>query len=97
MSKNSSLFDFFKMFFAGTLGSIAAIALVSLFSLAFFITGFLLIKNYNKKDTKPLEELQLEQYGGIVLCAIGLIPWLRYLFMGFGFEAGSFLFNELME
>ena len=91
----SNYFSFFKMFFYGTMGSILANTLVGLFSILFLISGYNLIKKYNKDGSKPLEDLQKEQYIGIVLCIIGSVPWIRYLIAGFGLEAGQTIFNEL--
>ena len=87
---------FFEAFFYGSLGGMAAFAMVGLISAVFLWLGVSLIKNYNKEGTKPLEELQTEQYFGVVLCGIGLFPWLRYFIAGFGLEAGERLFNELV-
>jgi hypothetical protein len=83
--------------FYGSLGFMSAFVAVTIFSLIFIVPGIFIIKKFNKKDTKPLEKLQKEQYLGAVLCLIGLLPWFRYLFAGFGFEAGEALFNNLFE
>ena len=95
MVKSNEL-SIFKMFFYGTMGSILASAIVSLISVLFLFSGYTLIKKYNKKGTKPLRDLQREQYLGIALCVIGMIPWVRYLIAGFGLEAGGRIFDELL-
>lgn len=100
MSKNENTNFFttiFKSVFYGSLGSFAAGFVIVLFSLAFIIPGAFLIKKYNKKDSKTFEELQTEQYLGIGLCVIGILPWLRFIFAGFGLEAGESLFENLVE
>ena len=56
-----------------------------------------MIINNNKKGTKPLEDLQTKQYIGVGLCILGLLPWLRYFFAGFLFEAGESLFDQSFE
>ena len=96
-SSKSNFIHMFKTIFSGTMGYLAALTLTALFSLAFFLPGYLLIKKYNKQGSKPLQDLQKEQYVGIVLCVIGLLPWMKYFFAGFMFETGSFVFNEIFE
>ena len=87
--------SFFEMFFYGTMGSILANTIIGLVSIILFISGYTLIKKYNKKDTKPLDQIQKGQYIGILLCGISILPWVRYLIAGFGIEAGERVFNEL--
>lgn len=89
--------NFFKLMFYGALGQASATLTIVVFSLIFIIPGVLLIKNYNKKNSKPLNEIQIGQYMGIVLCVIGVLPWLQYMFSGFGLEAGSSIFDDLVE
>lgn len=96
-SQGNQFMSLFKMFFYGTLGSVAALTATALFSLVFFIPGYFLIKKYNKPGSKPLKELRTQQYIGIILCAIGMLPWAKYLFAGFGFEAGAAVFDSLSE
>lgn len=95
--KDNIFMNIFYGAFYGSLGGIAALVAVTIFSLIFIVPGIFIIKKYNKEDTKPLEKLQNEQYLGAVLCLIGILPWFRYLFLGFGFEAGESLFNNLLE
>tara|TARA_B100000902_G_scaffold396513_1_gene457722 strand:- start:1886 stop:2170 length:285 start_codon:yes stop_codon:yes gene_type:complete len=94
MAKKIGLFE---TFFYGTLGSMTAFIMVGIFSFLFFVSGYSLIKKYNKEGTKPFEDLQPEQYLGVVLCMIGITPWIRYFIIGFGLEAGEKFFNELFE
>tara|TARA_B100001769_G_scaffold273698_1_gene270451 strand:+ start:136 stop:456 length:321 start_codon:yes stop_codon:yes gene_type:complete len=96
-SQGNEFMGLFKMFFYGTLGSVAALTATALFSLVFFIPGYFLIKKYNKPGSKPLQELRTQQYVGIILCAIGLLPWAKYLFAGFGLEAGAAVYDSLSE
>ena len=96
-SQGNEFMNMFRMFFYGTLGSVAALTATALFSLVFFIPGYFLIKKYNKPGSKPLQELQTQQYVGIILCVIGLLPWAEYLFAGFGFEAGAAVYESLVE
>lgn len=96
-SQENEFINLFKLFFYGTLGSVAARSATALFSLVFFIPGYFLIKNYNKPGSKPLQEIRTQQYVGIILCAIGLLPWIKYLFAGFGFEAGAAVYDSLSE
>ena len=87
----------FKDVFAGVLGGMSALMVVGLFSLIFFGAGYYIIKKYNKPGSKPIEELQNEQYFGVVLCIIGALPWIQYFFMGFLGEAGGAAFGELFD
>lgn len=96
-SQGNEFMGLFKMFFYGTLGSVAALTATALFSLVFFIPGYFLIKKYNKPGSKPLQELRTQQYVGVILCAIGLLPWAKYLFAGFGLEAGAAVYDSLSE
>lgn len=96
-NQNNPMMEFSKIFFYGTLGSLAAVTATALLSLIFFIPGYLLITKYNKPGSKTLEELQTQQYIGIILCGIGMLPWIRYIFAGFGLEVGSALFDSLNE
>jgi hypothetical protein len=87
----------FKAVFAGVLGGMSALMVIGLFSLLFFGAGYYIIQKYNKPGSKPLKELQNEQYFGIVLCIIGALPWIQYFFMGFLGEAGGAAFGELFD
>jgi hypothetical protein len=88
---------FFGMFFAGVLGGMAAMALVGLICIAFFVLGFYLIKKYNKPGTKTFEDLQPMQIVGIVLCILACLPFIQYFFMGLLANAGGAAFDSLME
>ena len=89
--------EIFSLAFSGILGVLVANLALGIFSAIFFGIGYYLIINNNKKGTKPLEDLQKEQYIGAVFCVIGLLPWLRYFFAGFLIEAGKSLFDQSFE
>jgi len=95
--QTNPMIQMFKLAFGGTLGYMSAYALVGLFSLVFVGIGFAIISKFNKKDTKLFEDLQPMQYVGIVICCIGLIPWLQYFFIGLmeglGIELVTNMFN----
>ena len=97
VKKTSSFMDTFKHLFAGVLGGMSAFAALGLFSAIFFGLGYYLIMNYNKKDTKYLEELQWGQYVGILFCIIACLPWFHYFFMGFLSHAGGYAFENLFS
>ena len=99
MAKKSSNVnrEFFSMALSGVLGSFAAVMVVGLFSLFFCGLGYYLVVRYNKKGTKPFQDIQQEQYMGVLLFTIGLLPWIRYFAMGFLFEAGSSFFDANFE
>lgn len=87
--------NFFGAFFSGVLGGVAAMSLIGLVCLAFFGLGYYLIVTYNKKGTKLFEDIQPMQYLGMVLCFIGVIPFIQYFFMGFLSNAGGMAFAGL--
>ena len=95
--KSNPIVGAFKIAFGGMLGIISAEALVALFSLFFVGIGYAIIVHFNKKDTKEFEDLQPMQYIGIVLCFIGLLPWMQYLFMGLMEGAGFALFDNIFK
>tara|TARA_B100000401_G_scaffold104308_1_gene67596 strand:- start:12299 stop:12607 length:309 start_codon:yes stop_codon:yes gene_type:complete len=94
----SELMDIFKFAFVGGtgafLGGALAFTLVGLFSLFFCGIGYYLIVKNNKKNTKPFEDLQTEQYFGAFLFSIGLLPWVRFFFMGFLLNAGESFYDD---
>ena len=79
----------FKGFFAGALGGILAAALIGIICLILFATGLYIIKTYNKPKSKLFQDIQSMQYVGIVLCLLGLAPFIRYFFFGILSSAGS--------
>ena len=85
----------FRDVFAGVLGGMSAMMVVGLFSLIFFGAGYHLVIENNREGTKPFEDIQQEQYLGVLLCIIGALPWIQYFFMGFLTEAGGAAFGEL--
>jgi len=89
--------DIFKGVFVGMFGAISAYIVIGLYSALFVGTGYYIIQKYNKQNTKLFDELQTEQYFGIVIAFLGLLPWIQYFFMSFMFEGGSYAFNSLMS
>ena len=87
--------NIFFGFLSGTAGFLAAYILLGLFCVTFFVTGYYLIKKHNKKGTKLLKEIQQGQYLGIILCIIGMLPFIQYFFWGFLGEAGATVFDNL--
>ena len=96
-SFNNPLLNTFKHVFVGMFGYMSAYMVIGLYSALFVGTGYYIIQQYNKPNTKLLDELQTEQYIGIVLAGLGLLPWIQYFFMSFMFEGGSYAFNSLMS
>ena len=82
-------------FLAGTGGFLTAYILLGLFTVIFFGIGYYIINKYNKKGTKLLKDIQSMQYLGIILCIIGMLPYIQYFFMGFLGEAGSRVFDDM--
>jgi hypothetical protein len=89
--------DIFKLFFVGTFGVISAYAVVGLYSAIFTGIGYYILDRYNKQNTKLLDDLQTEQYIGLVFCFLGLLPWIQYFFMSFMVEGGSYAFDSIMS
>ena len=96
-SFNNPLLNTFKHVFVAMFGYISAFAVICLYSALFVGTGYYIIQQYNKPNTKLFDELQTGQYVGIVLAFLGLLPWIQYFFMSFMFEGGSYAFNSLMS
>jgi hypothetical protein len=82
--------------FGGILVGFAAIAVIGL-CIALFGLGYYLIVKYNKPGTKLFKELQPMQYVGIVLCLLGVLPFIQYFFMGFLFDAGESVFSSMFD
>ena len=87
--------NIFMAVLSGTGGFITAYIILGLFVTIFFGSGYYLVKKYNKKNTKLLKEIQPMQYLGILLCIIGIIPFIRYFFAGFLMEGGTMLADNL--
>ena len=87
----------FKTALGGMLGIMSAYVLVGLYSLLFVGIGYYIMIKNNKEGTKTFEDLQPLQYVGIVLCGLGLLPWLQYLFFGFMSSAGSSAFDAVFD
>ena len=96
-SSSSNYKGVFFNVFAGVLGGFSALAALSLFSAIFIGVGYYIIISNNKKGTKLFEELHGIQYFGLVLCIIGSLPWLQYLFIGFFSNAGGYAFDALID
>ena len=89
--------DIFKGVFVGMFGAISAYMVIGLYSALFVGSGYYIIQKYNKPNTELFKELQTEQYFGIILAFLGLLPWIQYFFMSFMFEGGEYAFNSLMS
>tara|TARA_Y100000590_G_scaffold377865_1_gene444396 strand:+ start:1487 stop:1795 length:309 start_codon:yes stop_codon:yes gene_type:complete len=96
-SFSNPLLNTFKHVFVGMFGYMSAYMVIGLYSALFVGTGYYIIQQYNKPNTKLFDELQTGQYFGIVLAGLGLLPWIQYFFMSFMFEGGSYAFNSLMS
>tara|TARA_B100000902_G_scaffold351767_1_gene361961 strand:- start:386 stop:685 length:300 start_codon:yes stop_codon:yes gene_type:complete len=98
MAKSSSNYKgvFFNVF-SGVLGGFSALMAVSLFSVIFIGAGYYIIISNNKNDDISLKNLHGIQYFGLVLCIIGSLPWLQYLFIGFFSNAGGYAFDALID
>jgi len=83
--------------FGGILVGFAAIAAVGLICITLFALGYYLIVKYNKPGTKLFKDLQPMQYVGIVLCVLGVLPFIQYFFMGFLFDAGESAFSSMFD
>ena len=84
---------------AGTVtGFIAGFLPWVLWSLFFLFLGWPLIKNNNIPGTKLFKDIQTQQWVGIVLSVIGLLPWLEFFFIPFvgvlGRTAGNSIIDE---
>jgi len=86
-----------SLIFGGILTGFAAVALVGLVCVVLFGLGYYLIVKYNKPGTKLFKDIQPMQYVGIVLCILGLLPFIQYFFMGFLFSAGESVFSNMFE
>jgi len=85
--------NIFMAVLSGTGGFLTAYIILGLLVTVFFGSGYYLIKKHNKKNTKLLKEIQPMQYLGILLCIIGMLPFIKYFFAGFLME-GGFLFAD---
>ena len=81
----------------GVFSGIAAFALVGLLCAILFAIGYYFIVTYNKPGTPLLKQLQPMQSFGIFLCLLALLPFLQYFFIGFLFEAGESVFQNMFE
>lgn len=87
--------NIFMAILSGTGGFLTAYIILGLLVTVFFGSGYYLIKKHNKKNTKLLKEIQPMQYLGILLCIIGMLPFIKYFFAGFLMEGGSLLADNL--
>ena len=87
--------NIFMAVLSGTGGFLTAYIILGLLVTVFFGSGYYLIKKHNKKNTKLLKEIQPMQYLGILLCIIGMLPFIKYFFAGFLMESGSMLADNL--
>ena len=94
---NLPFMNIIKLGIGMTLGSVSAWVLITIYSLTFLGIGLSLLVNFNKENTDLLKELQFGQYIGIILCILGLLPFFQYFFMGFLFEGGKALAQEIFQ
>ena len=94
---NNPLLDTFKHIFVAMFGITSAYMVIGLYSAIFTGIGYYLVKTYNKPNTKFLDELQIEQYIGLVFAFLGLLPFIQYFFISFMVEGGSYAFDSLMS
>jgi len=102
MAKKNNLFsnpllETFKHVFVAMFGVMSAYMVIGLYSATFVGIGYTIIDRYNKPNTKLLDELQTEQYVGLVFAFLGLLPWIQYFFMSFMVEGGSYAFDSVMS
>lgn len=97
MTKTKKSQSLNSMIFGGVLSGFAAIAVVGLICITLFGIGYYLIVTYNKPGTKLFKDIQPMQYLGILLCILGVLPFIQYFFMGFLFSAGESVFSGMFE
>ena len=95
--KTNPILQAFKYALGGMFGVMSVYALLGLYSLIFVGVGYFIMVKNNKENTPLMKDLQPLQYVGIVLCVIGLLPWLQYLFMGFMSSAGGAAFESIFD
>lgn len=93
---NNPLFNTFKHVVVAAFGVVSVYTMIGLYSAFFTGIGYLIIKKYNKPNTKLLKDLQTGQYLGLVFVFLGLLPFFKYFFMGFALEGGSATFDSIM-
>ena len=96
-SSSSNYKGVFFNVFSGVLGGFSALIAVSLFSVIFIGLGYYIIISNNKKDNISFNNLHGIQYLGLILCIIGSLPWLQYLFIGFFSNAGDYAFDYMVD
>jgi hypothetical protein len=94
-SSNLPFMEIVKIGAGLTLGSVSVTVLILLYSVTFLTLGGFMLVNFNKEETPLFKELQFGQYFGIFFCFLGLLPFLQYFLMGFLFEGGKALGEEL--
>jgi uncharacterized membrane protein (Fun14 family) len=97
MSKKQTKQSTNSLIFGGILTGFAAVAVVGLICIVLFGLGYYLIVKYNKPGTKLFKNIQPMQYVGIVLCLLGVLPFIQYFFLGFLFEAGESVFSSMFD
>ena len=99
MGKYKSMFINSATLAAGTISGLIAGFLPWVFWSVFFLfLGWPLIKNNNIPGTKLFKDIQTQQWVGIVLSVIGLLPWLEFFLIPFvgaiGRTAGNSIADE---
>lgn len=93
---NNPLFETFKHIVVAVFGVVSVYTIIGLYSAFFTGIGYLIIKKYNKPNTKLLKDLQTGQYLGLVFVFLGLLPFLQYFFRGFALESASYAVDSIM-
>lgn len=94
-----NIFSYFTSIFGIMLGITLFFIICALYSIIFCGTGIFILKKYNKKNTKLLKEIQTQQYFGLILIIIGIVPYLdtiiRGLFFNIGANVGQYISEEM--
>ena len=85
----------FKIGLGGMLGVMAAQTLMFLYTCVFVGLGYFILVKFNKKGTKLLKDIQPMQYIGIILCILGMLPFLQYFIIGLLEGAGLKIADDL--
>ena len=63
--------------------------------LIFLAAGVYLVKKNNKEGTKPLRDIQTEQYLGCLLIFIGALPLMEFILINMAFRNVGNIMNEM--
>lgn len=98
----SQIEEFFFIGFGSMAGVVLFMTIIAIYTLIWAGTGLFLLLKYNKndnngKETSLLKNISWQQYIGIVLIFIGLMPFLQYFFQSMLFSAGWNLMSDFMD